>query len=214
MQTAALLPNFLLWEIAQPNATRGVCNSVFLPRCVPRAPCPAGLLGPMSTLLNIFFFFLVAPSFPFWFSHFCALLGVSPETSDGGAGGWLARSREWRARMDRLLWATLGISAALPAPGWGIREGCRHRRGGTREPHVSRRASEGSRLGGDGALGWVAGERPYIIAFLPTPPAPLRVSLFLFPRSHFFLPFLITSSILFSLFSFPPPLVSLFPFPS
>lgn len=35
---------------------------------------------------------------------------------------------------------------------------------------VSRRASGGSRLGGDGARGWVAGERPYIIAFLPTPP--------------------------------------------
>lgn len=46
------------------------------------------------------------------------------------------------------------------------------------------RASEGRRLGGDGALGWVAGERPDIIAFLPTPP-PLSGSL-----SHFFLPFL------------------------
>lgn len=149
------------------------------PRCLQqRVPSQVRAAGPLPCwsprthehIIKHFFFFLVAPSFPFWFSHFCALLGVSPETSDGGAGGWLARSREWRARMDRLLWATLGISAALPAPGWGIREGFRHRRGGTREPHVSRRASEGSRLGGDGALGWVAGERPYIIAFLPPPP--------------------------------------------
>lgn len=62
--------------------------------------------------------------------------------------------------------------------------------------------SEGGRLGGDGALGWVAGERPNIIAFLS--PAPLWVSLFLVPRSHVFLPFLITRSILFPPFFFLP----------
>lgn len=71
--------------------------------------------------------------------------------------------------MGWLPWATSGISA-LPARGWRIWEGCQQQGGGTREPQVSRRASEGRWLGGDGALGWVAGERPYIIAFLPTPP--------------------------------------------
>lgn len=69
-------------------------------------------------------------------------------------------------------------------------------------------------LGGDGALGWVAGERPCIISLLLTPPplsgflsfsSPLAVSFFLFsslaPLSS--LPYLF----------FPPPLVSLSPFP-
>nr|KAF6495923.1 hypothetical protein HJG63_010233 [Rousettus aegyptiacus] len=86
-----------------------------------------------------------------------------------GGGGWRARFREWRARVGWLQWDTLSISG-LPALGWGIRECSQHQDGGTPEPHVSRRASEGRRLGGDGALGWVAGERPYIIAFLPPPP--------------------------------------------
>lgn len=67
------------------------------------------------------------------------------------AGGYLGASRRGlrRARV---------AGGGLSAPG---------RR--SREPHGSRRASEGGRLGGDGALGWVAGERPNIIAFLPTP---------------------------------------------
>lgn len=69
-------------------------------------------------------------------------------------------------------------------------------------------------LGGDGALGWVAGERPCIIASLPTPPPLSGFLSFSSPSSHFFLPFLIAGSIIFpSLSLFPPPLVSLSPFP-
>ena len=69
-------------------------------------------------------------------------------------------------------WALVGYFGHLGAgcAGLGRGEGCQHQGGGTGDPHVSRRASEGRRLGGDGALGWVAGERPYIIASLPTPP--------------------------------------------
>lgn len=67
-------------------------------------------------------------------------------------------------------WALVGYFGHLGAGCYGLGrgEGCQHQGGGTGDPHVSRRATQA--WGVIGALGWVAGERPYIIAFLPTPP--------------------------------------------
>lgn len=97
----------------------------------------------------------------------------------GWAGGYLGAARRGLSRA--------GVAGRAVAPG-------RRNRG---TPRLQ--TSEGGRLGGDGALGWVAGERPNIIAFLPTPPPlfgflsfsfPVLLSFFLFssPAPFCFLP--------------------------
>lgn len=201
LQTAALLPNFLLWKIAQPNAAGVICNSVFLPRCLPRV---SSLLLPQDLLSHYLkkIFFWSSPS-PFMIFPSLAF----PQTSDGGAGssrgrGWRARSREWRARVGGLrgaTWGQLGVACAGLGSRGGLSAPGRRNRG---TPRLQ--TSEGGRLGGDGALGWVAGERPNIIAFLPTPPPlfgflsfsfPVLLSFFLFssPAPFCFLPSLFFS---------------------
>lgn len=146
-----------------------------VPSQVPAA-APLPCRSPRTCDHVIKFFFCGGLLPPFFVFHISVLFSAFPPRLVMGArgeveggGGWRARFREWRARVGWLQWDTLSISG-LPALCWGIRECSQHQDGGTPEPHVSRRASEGRRLGGDGALGWVAGERPYIIAFLPPPP--------------------------------------------
>lgn len=143
--------------------------------------------------------FLIPPlPFAALFSAFSPRLGMG---APGEVGGGEASAVQGVAGSD-------GLAAVGYFGHHGVaRAGVTGRAVSAGEPRVSRSGREGCRLGGDGALSWVAGERPYIIAFLPTPP-PLFG--FLFPHPPFFLPFLPSLHSLPSLSSFyPPPLISL-----
>lgn len=66
-------------------------------------------------------------------------------------------SREWRAPVAWMLWATWSI-IHWHCLHWGYEEGCQHR--GALSLHTELRVWKGGglcRLAGDGALGWVAG---------------------------------------------------------